>query len=43
MSKSLPLEAVKTMLKPVMHLIGKKAEKDKSYVHLFSLNPTEVI
>lgn len=29
MSKSLPLEAVKTMLKPVMHLIGKKADKDE--------------
>lgn len=28
MSKSLPLEAVKTMLKPVMHLIGKKADKE---------------
>lgn len=28
MSKSLPLEAVKTMLKPVMHLIGKKADRE---------------
>ncbi len=28
MSKSLPLEAVKTMLKPIMHMIGKKADKD---------------